>query len=353
MKITKLLVFALSLSIFFTSCSNDDDPIVLPMGNYENGILISNEGNWGQGNASISFVSYNLDTVENNVFNSVNTTLLGDVAQSIAFYNDLAFIVVNSSNKIEIVNRYTFETVATIDSGLVNPRYIAFSNGKGYVTNWGEGSDSTDDYIAVIDLNTNTLESNTISVVEGPEEIVAAGDKIYIAHEGGWSQNNKVSVLDAKTNAITAVITVGDVPNTLQLDNSGNLWVLCEGAPEYASSETAGQLVKIDTSNNTTITSIDFDTTDHPDFLSLYEGNLYYYLGGDVFKMESTSVTRPTIPEISGVNFYNMTINNGTLYGVDAKGFSSEGELISYDLASKILINTATVNIGPGGIYFN
>lgn len=353
MKLNKLLVLTFAIGLFFTSCSNDDDNTpILPKGDYENGILISHEGNFGQGNASVSFVSFDLNTVENDVFNNVNGELLGDTAQSIAFNGDLAYIVLNVSNKIEIVNRYTFESVATINTGLNNPRFIAFFNGKGYVTNWGDGSNAADDYVAIIDLATNTLETSTISVEEGPEEIIASGSSIYVAHQGGFGQNNKVSVINGATNTVSTTITVGDVPNSLQLDNSGNLWVLCGGTPAWTGSETGGQLFKVNTTDNTSI-SMDFAETEHPNFLAFENGNLYFYLGGNVHKMVSTSSTLPTSAEITGLSFYNMTVNNGILYGTDAKDFTSEGSLTSFDLSTNTEINSATVNIIPGGIYFN
>jgi hypothetical protein len=40
------------------------------------------------------------------------------------------------SNTIQVVNRYSFKSIATIDKDLKNPSYIVFANGKGYVTNW-------------------------------------------------------------------------------------------------------------------------------------------------------------------------------------------------------------------------
>jgi hypothetical protein len=45
---------------------------------------------------------------------------LGDTGQDVGLYNDLAFVVLNYSNKIEVINRYTMVHVATIDSGLSN-----------------------------------------------------------------------------------------------------------------------------------------------------------------------------------------------------------------------------------------
>nr|WP_321233095.1 YncE family protein [uncultured Psychroserpens sp.] len=349
----KLALFFLSITLIFTSCSNDDDTTpALPLGDYENGILISHEGNFGQGNASVSFVSYDLMTTENGIFNAVNSSPLGDTAQSIAFNGNFAYIVLNVSNTIEIVNRYTFESVGTISTGLNNPRHIAFANGKGFVTNWGDGTVTTDDYLAIIDLSTNMLDAQTISVEEGPEEIVADGNQLYVAHQGGFSQNNIVSVVDASSNMVTATITVGDVPNTLQLDASGNLWVLSEGKPAWTGDETGGMLSKINTSNNS-VTSFDFGTSEHPNYLAEENGTLYYYMAGSVYKMDSSASTLPTSAEFAGVNFYGMTVNNSTLYGVDAVDFTSNGELYVYELNTNSLVDSVTLSIIPSGIYFN
>src|SRR5690606_29543929 len=112
MKIKNNLVLALSLLVLSFSCSSDDDSNQQePQGAYENGILITNEGNYGQGNGTVTFISDDFSYAEQKVFFNVNGTLLGDTAQSIGFYEDLAYIVVNNSQKIEVVNRYTFQSV--------------------------------------------------------------------------------------------------------------------------------------------------------------------------------------------------------------------------------------------------
>lgn len=318
---------------------------------FENGILVLHEGNFFGGNASVSFIRDDSDRISNTIFSRTNGEPLGDVGQSMAFDNDLAYIVVNNSQKIEVVNRYTFASVATIDTGLLNPRYMAFANGKGYVTNWGDGTVPDDDYIAVINTSDYTVES-TIAVEEGPERILAEGNTLYVAHQGGFSQNNVVSVIDATTNGIST-ITVGDVPNSMQMDASGSLWVLCGGNPAFTGNETAGSLVEIDTSNNSILNTFDFATTEHPSYLSINENRLYYYLAGQVFSLENSATELPSTADIAGLNFYDMTINEGMLYGVDAKDFASNGSLEIYNLSDNSLVNSQEVNIIPGEVYFN
>ena len=318
---------------------------------FENGILVLHEGNFFGGNASVSFVSEDLSSVTNGIFNDITGEALGDVAQSMAFDGDLAYIVVNNSQKVEVVNRFSFESVGTVDTGLLNPRYITFANDKGYVTNWGDGSNPDDDYVAVIDLTNLTVES-TIPVPEGPEWIVNNGNTLYVAHQGGFNQNNIVSVIDAATNTAGAPITVADRPNSMQLVND-ELWVLSGGNPAFTGNETAGQLDKIDLATNTVEETFEFSQTEHPNYLSVDGNSLYYLLSGSVFKLDVSDTALPMTAEISGVAFYDMTVNNGNLYGVDAKDFASNGSLEIYDLSDNSLTESLDVSIIPGAVYFN
>ena len=104
MKISKLLASAFALTLLFNiSCRTEDDPIVEPepKGAYENGILMSNEGNFGTPTATVSFISNDLNTVENNIYSTNNgNAALGDVLQTIGFQGDNAYMVLNNSNKI-------------------------------------------------------------------------------------------------------------------------------------------------------------------------------------------------------------------------------------------------------------
>lgn len=342
MNIKKHLVLALSLLVMSFSCSNDDDNTQQEsLGNYENGILITHEGNFSGGFGTVSYVSDDFSTVENNIFSKVNGRTLGTVAQSMAFNGDFAYIVINASNQIEVVNRYTFESVATIDSGLSNPRYMTISNGKGYVTNWGDFTPADDDYIAVIDLATNKV-INTISSSYLPEEIVSKGNKVYVA-TGIFGNGDKVDVINTTTDKLEQSITVGNSPNSLQFDSNGNLWVL--------SSE---NLIKISTASNTVLQTIELgENISFPSDLSFDDGNFYVYAGGSVYKMNESSTTFPTTPEFSNVNFYGMNVRDGILYGVDAGDFSSNGLLKIYDLNSNKETKSITLSLIPGGIYFN
>ena len=353
----KNLSFAVISSLFlFTSCTSEDDfpPLAIPLGAYDNGVLILNQGGFGNGNASVSYLSDDLNTFQNNIFSVVNPAItLGDTAQDIGFYLNKAYIVVNGSNKIEVVNRFTMKHIATIDTGLNNPRYIVFSHGKGYVTNWGNGSSTFDDYVAVINLNTNAV-SETISLVEGPERMVVDDSKIYVAHAGGFGYGNSVSVINTVDYSVTS-IAVGDVPNSLKVYN-GTLFVLCGGKPSWTGSETGGKLSKINLSNNS-VSSIDFSATSHPSNIEIDGTSMYYTMGSDVYKTTTSATTLPTSALFSTTSqgvygVYSFAVKNDKIYVGDAADYSSDGKVHIYS-TSGVLKTTKTVGVIPAGFYFN
>lgn len=349
----KHVVAICTLAILGISCSSDDnDPVTIPDGDYANGILIANEGPFGNGTGTVDFIENGSTTVQSSIYNTVNGDDLGNVVQSIAFTDDRAFVIANVSNKITVVDRYSFEKEATITAGLNNPRYMVVSNGKGYVTNWGDAADETDDYVAIVNLETHTVEG-TIAVVFGPEEILAINNKVYVAHQGAYGFNNKISVIDTNTQEVTTTITVGDVPGAMHLDVTGNLWVLSSGKPSYSGEETGGILSKISTTTDMVVSSWEFGSTEHPSRLNFDANKLYYFLAGGIYEMENSTTSLPTTPVLDGLSFYAMKIHEGKLYGTDAKDYASNGSLIIYDLNTKAELNTFNVGIIPGGIYFN
>ena len=107
-KISKMAVIAAVSVLFFASCAKEEKPTEVPLGAYDKGVLILNQGNFGSPNTSISYLSNDQSLFQNNIFELVNPTkVLGDTGQDIGFNGDLAYVVLNVSNKIEIVNRYT------------------------------------------------------------------------------------------------------------------------------------------------------------------------------------------------------------------------------------------------------
>lgn len=315
---------------------------------YQNGILIPNYGNASTG--TISFISNDFSTVEHQIYDTVNSENIGNGLLSIGFNNDKAYLVVTDENKITVVNRNSFLKETSVITGLNNPRHFVASGGKGYVTNWGDPTITTDDFIAVIDLATNTLET-PIPVSEGPERIIVKNGKLYVSHKGGLNYNNILSVIDTSDNTVTPII-VGNVPDEIIFDPANNIWVLCEGKPLSSGVETGGKLLKINSSDTSEVTTIDFALNEHPKSLSYDSGNLYYELNGSIYSMLASEITLPTTSIITTTTS-NINVSNGKLYTTDVGNQVNDGTLRVFDLTDNTEIESITVGVIPGEIYFN
>lgn len=327
---------------------NDDDTFP-----FQNGFLVTNEGPFNNGFGSVSFVSNVFSGSENNIYQGVNNDNLGNIVQSIGFNDNNAYVVANVSNRITVVDRFTFQESARIESGIENPRYFEVSNGKGYVSNWGDPFVTTDDYVAIVDLTSNTI-TGTIPVGEGPERIIVDGDFIYVALRGGFGVNNQVVVIDTTTDTIITEISVGDVPESMRLDDNGDLWVISQGSPAFTGNETAGSVSRINTDTQEVIATFVFAVTEHPSFINIVGDDLFYFLDSAVYQTSVTNFSIPPAPIFTTPLLFNMfTPDNRTLIGCDAGDFASNGALRVYDLNTTEEIATLEVGIIPGNVYFN
>ncbi len=348
-KLLKPLMLLLIITTTF-SCG-DDLPIDEPfLGDFAYGYFVTNEGPFGNGTGTITYIADDGNVVQN-AYQTVNNEDLGNIVQSMTINNEKAYIVVNNSHKIIVVNSYTLEKMAVIEGDEINnPRNMVIVGSTGYVSNWGNSSVATDDFITVINLENNEIIS-TIPVGEGPEDMLVVSNKIYVNLQGGYSQNNKVIIIDASSNTITSTIDVGDVPNSLVKDENNAVWVLCGGKPNWTGSETQGKLIKIE--NEEISTTFDFATTEHPEHLTINGGDLIYTFSGNVYSttVNASELNNTALDGLDGF-YYAMKAHNGKLYTTNAGNFSSEGTLKIFDLNDNSEISTLPTGVIPGSIVF-
>lgn len=354
MKHLKISLLFLVTALIISCNSDDNGNEILPEGDFVNGAFVLNEGGYNHGNASVSFINAQGE-IENNIYESVNGMGLGDVAQSISFDDELAYIVVNNSNTVEVVNRYTFKRVGTIAGELNNPRYMVFENGKGYISNWGDGANAEDDFIAVVDLS-NFSVLQKISVPQGPERMIEENGKLYVAQRGDYGSGNSVTVINLTTNTISGSIEVGDVPNGM-IEEDGYLYVICSGKGSWTGDETLGGLYKINLQNNQIVDSFTFEQGVHPSYLQEENSKLYYTIGNDIYQTETADI-EPSTPYISTSNdgmqtLYGFNVDNGWIYACDAKDYVGNGDLYAYTLSGTLESKYPIGGVLPNGVYFN
>ncbi|WP_029272321.1 YncE family protein [Flavobacterium sp. KJJ] len=348
MKLTRLFLLALSVSLF-VSCSNDDDND--PKGVYDNGFFILNEGNSDGG--SVSFASDDLANFTADIYKTANAgDFAGVYLQNIFFDGDKAYIIAGGSNVINVVDRYTFKLIAKVETGLANPRYGVVKDGKAYVTNANTyyyinpATGNTDDYIAVIDLATNTVESKIALNATG-DRILLENGKLYITEQ---YNNDKLLIVNPATKALEAPVTLGYGANTMEVKD-GLLYILRSTYGERS------EIVKVKLSDKS-ITKITFpEALDGAGYLDIYNDKAYYTVDKSVYAISTTATAASTTPILTAAlsadgSIYGFAVNKDKIFIADGGDFGSNSKAYIYNL-SGTLQKELTVGVGPNGFYFN
>lgn len=350
-----LLIIA---TVLFISCG-DDDGISIPVGT--DGFFVVNEGGFGNGNTSISFYDRETETVSNEVFANVNGAL-GDQAQSMALFNGLGYIVVQNSDKIEIINTDTFESVGTIDEELPSPRYfVGLSSQKGYVSDWG--ADGVTGTVKVIDLRTNEV-TKTISTGQGTNRMLLLNNQLWVTNSGGFGRDNTIKVINTSTDEVSQTVELSDNPNSLQVDINGNIWVATSGHTAFdpetfeviVDESTAAALIQLSASGEELkrleYSEVGFSQSAGGLSINNAGDQLYYLFGSQIYELSIEATSLPDEP-FSDKFYYGVAVDpiDETVIGFEAPNFSSSGNMDFYSPQGE-LMSTFAVGIGPNGATF-
>lgn len=347
MKIKKILTSLLAGALLFQISCNRDENIetIQPKGAYENGYLISNEGNFGVPNSSVSFISKDLSSIENNVFAANNSgAVLGDVLQTIGFSGDNAYFVLNNSNKITVANRYSMKKTTEFTQELVNPRFIAFANSFIYVTNDAYGGDK---YLSIYNVKDNSFVKK-ITMTDAAEKVVEAGGNIFVQN-ASFGFGNKISYIDASSNTLKAEITLPDGQINKIISADSNVYAIAAGTTDsyiYQISST-GTVVK-----TTKLTGIANGNN-----LQLSDNKFFFTSGNKIYTMDAKTSTPPTAPLITVTDntystLYGFTVVDGKIFTSDANGFTAGSTVTIYSTTGS-LIKSFTAGKASNGFFSN
>ena len=308
---------------FFALVSSCDKPTTAPQEEHflSSGVLIANEGNFQWGNASVSFYDLESDTVLENIFQGVNQRPLGDVLQSINIHEDKAYMVLNNSGSIEVVNKNSFELEGTI-SGFTSPRYIQLvSSSKAYV------SELYADKIAIVDLNAMSI-TGYIDCVGWTEEMVHIDDLVYVANLA----SNQISIIDSSTDEIIDTLQFEFPINSLKKDHQNHLWICGEN-------QGLGSVICMDALTKTELYSYTFEGENPTDLFVTEHGHDVYFLSNGVWHINEFTddiITIPIIPS-EGRMFYGLSVHDDKIYIADAINYVQKGTVWIYDFQTTLL----------------
>jgi YVTN family beta-propeller protein len=343
-----MLILVTIISVSFSSCDDDDDQ---PKGKFEEGVFVVNEGNFQDANGTISHISPE-EAVTQDLFGTVNNGLaLGDVVQSISIDGEFAYIVVNNSNKMEVVNANTFEAEYTLKNVLL-PRYFTTLDGIGYLTEWVSYSEPG--RVAVIDLQ-NHVVTESITTDFGAENIIAHQGKLYVSN----NFTNTVSVIDPVAKEVIKTIQVANSPGAFLVDSQNMLWVICAGAFQAED----GALVQFDPGKsndeaaNSVLKTVELNANvSSKAAINKAKDKIFYYKGSSVYAVNTSDTEAPAsalFTESKVSSFYGIGIDPETdiLYMADSKSFAGNGTVYRYSLAG-VAMDDLEVGVGPNSFVF-
>lgn len=345
MKKLKNLIKLFIVIAIFSGCKRDRIPVpdikhaVIP----PQKVFVVCEGNFGWGNGAVSMVSLKDETVIEDNFKYVNNRNLGDVVQSITLVNNNYFIVVNNSNKIEVVDTSSFKSVKII-SGFQSPRYVLPLN-----ENIGLVSELYANKLYKIDLKNFSILQE-IEFRGWSEKMIKVDDKIFVSN----IYSSKLYVLNENSLSITDSIEAGTFVNSLIVDKNKKLWILSRG-DNLESRQ--GKLYRYNPQNLNKELELTFSLAAEPKSLctNLAKDSLWF-IHKNVYSMSINALTLPTEPVVYSLqnqlfNGLGIEPSNSNIWISDAKDYQRKGQVFKYN-SKAVLLKTYPVGIIPSEFLF-
>ncbi len=351
------IVFIIVSLFLIASCVKDKpnpDNFIIPNATHH-GVLITNEGSYGNNNAELSFLDTETKTIFNQLFATANHTSAGDVIESAYYINGKYYITVNNSNKIMVVDANSYQQLASIPS-VKSPRYITqVSADKAYVSCLYFPS------VYVLNLNTNAI-SKTITVdYPNTEKMISYNGYCYVTN---WDTASSILYkINTITDSIETRIDIGGrASHEIVQDKNNMLWIL--SGNKYKNK--ISHLVQYNPALNTIVKTFSFTADEDPFRLiinaskdSLYFINVNYNgtsANNGLYKMSINDIAFPSLPFIhANTNSYFWAVGfdsiTNHIFLSDPKGFTQQSTVYEYSNAG-LLLNQYTAGIGANGFIF-
>lgn len=329
-------------TIFLSSTKNVAQP--RSEGSIE-GFYLLNEGNMGMNRASIDLFNYRTGNYTTDIYSERNPTVvkeLGDVGNDIKIYGNKVYAVINCSNKVEVIDKWTAKRIKKID--IPNCRYVSFYKGKAYVSSYSGpvAIDPNAELGFVAEIDTATLEiKRKVTVGYQPEQMVVSNGKLYVANSGGYRVPNydrTVSVIDLESFQEIKKIDVGINLYSMQIDSRGDIYVSSRG--DYYS--TPSNLFVIDTKTDEKKMQLDIPVLG----MCLVDDALYFYSVAWSYLTNSNKITYGILDTKTKKIISDQIITDGT----DKKIMIPYGLQVNLE-TKEIYITDAQNYVVTGAIY--
>ncbi len=341
----------LALGLIFLLFACEESGKERPLGAYDTGVLIMNEGAFGTNDGEVFHLDPSTGTMKENIFEAENNRPFAGLLEDIVLEEDRIYLVANTG-KVEIVNPGDFKSRGAVVGDLDQPRSLATSRGKLFISDYGpyDASFNTpDSYIAVVSSLDGGVVKKKIEVSNKPEDLFTVGKYVFVA----GSEESKIEIIDAETETITKTIEVAGKPVQF-FEARDDLWVY-----SYDSEFIYFQSFHLD--NLTKKEFRELPIADATSRITLGEDDRIYILRStgwpdynDGIAVVSIFDSTTLIPEWkTGSGFYGIgyDLERQEIYVTNSNGFQGNGEVTIYT-KSGTEVKSMEVGRGPSGFVF-
>lgn len=349
------ILVSISIILLTISCGSDEDTTTDPNGGFIDGVFIANEGPFGSGTGTISFIDNAKNEISNEVYSQANNgSVLGNIVNDIEVNGDKVVIVVNNANKVIIADKSSMNTLHVIE-GIALPRFATFiSDTECMVSYWGD--DGMSGGVVKINVENGTILED-IPLRSGPERMLFKNDQLYVTISGGFGQDSILHIMNPDAGTIVETLMVGDNPIDLVSGMGSSVWVLGRGFTDFnnPANNIPGKLLRINAQNEIQ-ESFDIPAGSSNVEIDLSNNQLYFVNGfvGLVrvdSMLDDLLLMTPITIDGSSISPYSLHYDNETdiLYATDALDFQSNG-IIHFLANGDTFVQSYTVGIIPTAI---
>ncbi|WP_192348326.1 YncE family protein [Algoriphagus sp. Y33] len=348
MKLKQLLWASALLSVSF-GCSDSGEE--KPLGKYDNGILIMNEGSFGTNDGEVFHLNPNTEELLPNIFEAENSRPFAGLIEDMILEGDRLYLVANTG-KVEIVNPGDFKSRGAVAAELDQPRSLAVNGSKLFISDYGPYDDNygtPDSYIAVVNGLDGGVVSKKIAVSNKPEALYSHGNYILVT----GSEENKIEIIDATQEAVITTIDLDASPKQFYAED-GILWIYATTSEEVIfytlnlSSLTLGNTYSIPVANATK--SIAFDGDDE---MYILTSSGYPAYNDAVYSIDIQGNTATAMELMTGSGFYGIGYDDNLdqIYVANSNAFQGNGTVTVLSETGAV-IRSFEVGRGPSGFLF-
>ena len=321
--------WAVAIAFSFFACESSD--IEIPLGEFERGVLVMNEGNFGTNDGEVFHYNPETNEVKANIFETHNTRPFAGLLEDMVLVDDRLYLVANTG-KVEIVNANDFSGIGAVSTGSDQPRSIAVAGGKLFISDWGpyDANFATpNSYISVVNNVQGGNISKKIPVSRKPEGMFALDNRVLVA----VTQDLAMQVIDVVTEEVVETRQITGAPHSF-FEVNGQLYL-------YARDANNVYFHRIDRNNYTVTATVTAAIQRSTNRYAVGRDNSVYVITSTGWPDYNDAVSRISISTgevlnaslITGTGIYGIGYDqaNRQIYLGDNNAFQGNGTVLIYN----------------------